>query len=53
MSERSSGLDVRIELTLKDVQKVLCKKCKQELRKLVREQVKDRMADRVVSKILD
>jgi uncharacterized protein with PIN domain len=53
MSESKSGLDVKVELTLRDVQKILCPKCKGKLRTLVSEQIKNRMADKLVKQVLD
>jgi hypothetical protein len=45
-------MDVQINLTLKEIQKVLCKHCKAKVRALVKDQVKSQMADRLVNQAL-
>jgi uncharacterized protein with PIN domain len=45
-------MEVQINLTLKEVQKVLCKQCKAKVRALVEDQVKSQIANRVVKQAL-
>lgn len=48
----SGEMSMQINLTLKDIKKILCKKCRNELRRLVKEQVQNKLTERMVNQAL-
>ena len=45
--------NVTVDLEIKDIQKIMCKKCKKKLRKLVNDRVVQQLAKQYTDKILE
>lgn len=45
--------NVTIDLEIKEIKNIMCKKCKEKLRKLVNEKVLEQLAGQLTDKILE
>ena len=43
-----SGNETNIQISIREIYKILCKKCKRKLRELIKEKITDQMVEKIV-----